>query len=1045
MGVTEHESTRAPTAPEIGGMPILEVCAIDRDRLRQSIYRRVFGEADPIKIGRFTVLERVGSGGMGVVYKAYDTRLDRKIAVKVIHIGGAAAGARRAVITEARALARLSHPNVVHVYEVGEGRDGELFIAMEFVEGLTLRQWLARATRDWREVVGACLQAGEGLAAAHTAGLIHRDFKPDNVIVGAGRVRVLDFGLAHVGALELDAEIGPALRDEARALQATTARGRGIVGTPAYMAPEQIAAGTIGPASDQFAFCVTLFEALYGVRPFEGATLAELAVAIENGAITVPGQRRGVPKRLHRALLQGLAARPERRHASMQLLLGELRSALRGQRVLRVVALAGFALAVPATVLLANRPVAAIPAADDTGARDEVVMLRAEAELATDPSAAVATLGELSPSAPHWDGRARMVAEQAAAFGIAKTELRLVGTLEPLALAGTRVFAFDTTLHALVVVDADTGAVRQLVSDMPAPPTFGGLSVSGRPSLRTSPDGRWALLNGDESAQLVDVDTGKLIQLPRITRASAFSGDNSRLVIEGEDGTRVVELASGAPLLELPGPMGYGLTLALDEHGTRLASDADGEVAIHDVGGAEPRRIGTNAAAVFRFVGGAGALVTAPESGGLELSLGTDVPPRSLGSSETRHLELATVDDDRWIASVTADDGVHVRELATDELLTFEPGHELRASPDDTRLAWLREDGRAHVLEITSRAEWTLGVDAPIVAISFAPSGDVLTLTADRRVRRWTLPAQPAALRGHTESIGDVVFAPSGDALFSAAQDRTLRRWDLARGESQVLATVEGHIVDLAISRDGRFLASDTSGGTLELRRSSDGELLLQQPGRHHGVMFAGDGLYVADEGGIVRIDPESGARTTIVDEDARCRALALDGSATRLAASCGEDPFAPALHVWELPSGRPVLEERTRHWMRVELLDRDHVLGGGYTEPPLLLDLRDGSQRVLGDGARASDFDVAGDEAVVATMAGGLELHHPTSDSRAALPISTAGRIAPIAELSSDARLLAYSLDRRTIALREREVPRAADELRAWVLEHRIARTEVR
>ena len=201
--------------------------------------------------GQYRIERTIGAGGMGVVHLARDERLDRPVAIKLGVARSAAALAR--LEREAAALARLSHPNVVVVYQVGE-HDGRVFIAMEYVAGGTARAWLAARPRTWREVVALFAAAGDGLAAAHAAGLVHRDFKPDNLLVGDdGRPRVADFGLARAIADVADA-------DDAGA----------IMGTPAYMPPEQLAGDDVDARADQFAFCASLWEALFGVRPPDG-------------------------------------------------------------------------------------------------------------------------------------------------------------------------------------------------------------------------------------------------------------------------------------------------------------------------------------------------------------------------------------------------------------------------------------------------------------------------------------------------------------------------------------------------------------------------------------------------------------------------------------------------------------------------------------------------------------------------------------------------------------------------------------------------------
>ncbi len=291
---------------------------------------RMFGAADPVRVGRYLIRARVGVGGMGVVYAADDAALGRRVAIKLLHGAGSEGQARGRILREAQALARLSHPNVVQIYEVGEvGR--QVFVAMEFVEGLTLAQWQQQRSWSWRELLDVYLQAGRGLAAAHAVGLVHRDFKPDNVLVGADeRVRVLDFGLARTDGEGAPAELR--LAGDA-SLQPITATGA-MLGTALYMSPEQWRASPTDPRSDQFSFCVALYAALFGVHPFAGTTVQELRARVLAGAVLSPPGRVGSPRppqRLRRALLRGLRVDPEQRFPDMPALLAELERVRRGR------------------------------------------------------------------------------------------------------------------------------------------------------------------------------------------------------------------------------------------------------------------------------------------------------------------------------------------------------------------------------------------------------------------------------------------------------------------------------------------------------------------------------------------------------------------------------------------------------------------------------------------------------------------------------------------------------------------------------------------
>jgi serine/threonine protein kinase len=334
-------------------------------------------------VGRFRLLEQLGAGAAGIVYRAHDPQLDRMVAVKLLHANSRAAGAHDdRLLREAKGLARVTHPNVVGVHDVGMHAD-QLFVAMELVEGRTLTQWLTQrlalgsaqapneapsSTGAWRQVLSVMIAAGHGLHAIHEAGLVHRDFKPDNVLIDEhGRARIADFGLVRAADdPQLDNEsadygsspLGPSM----------TQTGA-LMGTPAFMAPEQLQRRAADARSDQFAFCVTLYEALYGQPPFVASTIAEQMHATSSGAVQQVPASTTVPRALHDAIMQGLSPAPEQRYPDMAALLSALdaatsvQSASRPPRLALWLAVAGVSmllLAVGAWALFG------VPASDST-------------------------------------------------------------------------------------------------------------------------------------------------------------------------------------------------------------------------------------------------------------------------------------------------------------------------------------------------------------------------------------------------------------------------------------------------------------------------------------------------------------------------------------------------------------------------------------------------------------------------------------------------------------------------------------------------------
>lgn len=308
-----HPPAAAPSLP-----------ALELERLRNNVRAQLFGldphRVDAVQIARYRVSRCVGRGGMGIVYLARDDELDRDVAIKLLR-PELSRDSTQQLQSEARALARLSHPNVVTVFDVGE-HQGQRFIAMEYVEGRTLRRWLEER-HTLREVLEAFVQAGRGLAAAHGVGLVHRDFKPDNVLMGDdGRARVLDFGLARPPH-GVDGRV-PQLPASAEPSDTVFTIDGEIVGTPAYMAPELHLGRAADHRSDQFAFGVALYQAVHGERPFEGDDPRTVALSIVRGIIPPTRSRFRVPSWLSHVLERTLSVEASGRFASMSELLGIL-------------------------------------------------------------------------------------------------------------------------------------------------------------------------------------------------------------------------------------------------------------------------------------------------------------------------------------------------------------------------------------------------------------------------------------------------------------------------------------------------------------------------------------------------------------------------------------------------------------------------------------------------------------------------------------------------------------------------------------------------
>ncbi|MEM6296535.1 MAG: protein kinase [Myxococcota bacterium] len=345
------------------------------ERVEAGLFTRPQAPAEPVLKSRYRLTELLGAGGMGIVYGAHDPELDRRVAIKLVQARSSVdRDVARDLLREARVLARLAHPHVVPVYDIGsyaprdlEGLgvprtddEGEhLFVVMEWVKGATLDRWLDEAVRPRKRILEVFAQAGAGLAAAHAVGVVHRDFKPRNVIVGRdGRPRVLDFGLARREGDPTSGVCGVEPEEETRQVfdpMQTLVRTGMALGTPAYMAPEQHRGGHGDARSDQYSFCLALYEALTGVRPFGGDSIPNIAREKLRGRVEFPATAR-IPRRLRRVLRRGLRPDPSERYPSMDPLLEELRALSHPRRSWAIAGGVSFLVGTGLTAMVAGDP-----------------------------------------------------------------------------------------------------------------------------------------------------------------------------------------------------------------------------------------------------------------------------------------------------------------------------------------------------------------------------------------------------------------------------------------------------------------------------------------------------------------------------------------------------------------------------------------------------------------------------------------------------------------------------------------------------------------
>jgi WD40 repeat protein/predicted Ser/Thr protein kinase len=882
-------------------------------------------DAEPFWIGHYAMVGILGSGGMGMVWEAYDRKLGRKVALKLLNDAVTrVADMENRLQREAQALAQLSHPNVVTVYETGE-YEGRTFISMEFVDGPTLDAFCRGL--PWRKILEAYIAAGRGLAAAHAAGIVHRDFKPQNALVGQdGRVRVLDFGLARGADGAGPPRTGTIPPDSgasgSRSLMQPITRSGQVVGTPRYMSPEQCAGEAADERSDQFSFCVALYEALYGERPFLGKTTSALREAALAGRIRPAPSKAGVPPWLRSVLVRGLAGDPAGRHASMDDLIAALQRDPRA-RLLRVLAallgvtvLVGMAWAWEAAVSKqeaaefhaaqaeARREAAEQKRLDtDRRRRDALTMREINAVLPEDPTRAVAMLKLLSDRADAWRGTARMIASDAAYLGVARSvrlpttersphglspDARWVVThdagkgaahLLDLTSGGETVLAESNVAAPFVAFSPDAKLVaakrsadpNDESSTDPTPPTVGiwtlgsggyrslGQVPDGHQFLRFSPDGKTLVSFGrDAAVYLWDVASGRL------------------RVLEGHE-DKVTEVRMSADGRQLASVDGYGILRRWDlpEHGD----------------------------ASFRELTGNPPIAFAPD-GTLAAALGPgDVMLYPTGDADSDALVglgaplswLEFSDDGGCLGAADDHGGVMVWDMLTQEPQRL-PGHE----EEITAMRFLH----GHRFLVTSSIDNTLGIwdtQSPHSrrlrghrGVAFWAVDDdhrqLVTLGWEGQVRRWDLPEEePGPTPDHAGGIGAIAHG-AGSTFVTGGKDGVVREWDGAAWHT--ITEHETAVSAVSYAPDGRALASGDTRGGVRLRRGDAPVQELPRGGVGEVVAaslsFSGDGETLAvarEEAGVTVHDLASGSVESFATMPFKPRWLVLDPEGRQITA----------------------------------------------------------------------------------------------------------------------------------------------------------------
>ena len=898
MRVTDDDDAGSPgvrpvhTMGSSGSKPMRVVTlGIETQRQKAELESALFGEpATPIEIAHYTVIGTLGSGGMGVVYVAHDRQLGRRVALKLLRHANASAIAAVRLQREAQAMARLSHPNVVTVHEVGTFR-GQVFIAMEFVGGANLRAWLHMRKRSWREIIDIFSQAGEGLAAAHAAGIIHRDFKPDNVLVGDdGRVRVADFGLAH----GLDSDLGeptPDTPDSSSGLLSGSYDGPltetgTIVGTPAYMAPEQHHGNRVDARSDQFAFCVALWEALYGKRPFPGVSVAELIAALSTNIIRAPADPGDVPPWLHRVLLRGISILPNERWPSMRELLVALSRDPRAvrRRRLSIATLTSATLALIASLSVRAGTESQYNARQRywNALTEELLDIERERglEQATDDARRARNATRMSSYRRYRPEEARVDHEDPTVAAALLREVEGAGRETQAWISAANEILGQPISYAVL------HGHRNMIMDVAFAPDSSAVYTAsndndvrrwelatglGRPiishtreaiAIAVSPDGRFVASGKDHTARLWDTDS------PDSSRVIAkhdgeltdveFDPRGRYLATASKDGTvQLVELPNGATRT-LAGHSGPVYALSFSNDGTRLLTAGDDD-------SARLWRI-TDGSQVATFTGHDKAVYHA------------------------RFL------DDERIVTGSDDGGVrlwHVQKPDTAELLTRHAGAITAIDVHRDRVASAADDTTLRIVELNGRATTNINPTAAVWSLAFVADGQqLITSSFDGIARLWS-SSGGSPLRtfvGHREAVLRVAVDSGGRWLATGSYDADLRLWDLRR--PRLRQTLEGHthqISDIVLDPTERRIATASHDGSIGLWNAADGSLLAKletDSGAAFSVAFSPDGSHLAagtHSGGVVLWRLDNWSRHLLEGHEIDVWQVAFDSTGRRL------------------------------------------------------------------------------------------------------------------------------------------------------------------